>query len=179
MPRGVTEAVATELAAMVNRPVLLVSIALAAGTVYYTSAPDTLSWDTHPWVAVGVDIERFDQDGNGIASVELKFPGYSNPVVTTIVQGLHRGKAASAYLAFVDADGAVIADPELIIRGVCSGGSVRDDGCRTTITAGADSRYTRAPRRLISAQTGFNHLPPDGSVIEWKGEKYTLRRRTI
>ena len=177
MTRAISTTMATAIAEVINRPVYLVKIELNGGDLYASSSPVEISWDGQSWQALDARIGSFTQGPNGIASASIQFPGHNNPLALSVAAGNHMGKPADVYLGYVDSDGAILEDPELLISGRCGGGAVNDSGVSVNVLEGRSTRYGYAPRRWFTPDNGFHHLPKGGQVIHWKDEKIVLTRR--
>lgn len=178
MSRVVSTGMAEELTARLNHPVWLVQIAFAEADLYGSGAPRTISWNGHDWQPLDVEVSDYSLERNGTGRLTLSFPGHNHPMAVSVAQGLHTNRAASVYLAYLDgATGDVVADPELVLSGRCSGGQVDDGGVSFSVLEGKGVRYDYAPRRWFGPESGFHHLPKDGEVLQWKNSRITLRAR--
>ena len=66
-------------------------------------------------------------------------------------------------------------DPVAVFDGVLDDADIGPDRVRLTLTS-ENSRTLYSPRRFIGAATGFNHLRPAGTRINWGGQTYILER---
>jgi hypothetical protein len=64
-------------------------------------------------------------------------------------------------------------DPVLYSRGVLSG-AVLSPVAATLQVVTSKARTEFVPNQFYTIEEGFNHLPPQGIVVQWAGEKYVL-----
>jgi hypothetical protein len=92
----------------------------SGGTVYLTSAARDIAWDSQTWSATGGAMsfeavqETSDLAGQG---VKVILDGVTQATISALLSDHYIGHEAKLYLAHLDTDGSVIADPVLLFHG--------------------------------------------------------------
>lgn len=105
---------AAALDAPVYRPLALVEMAFASGTVRAHSAQGAIVWDGHTFTGVSWLGTISDwQEGESLQAygVELELSGLQGELVATSLLEHYRGRSLKIWIAFVDADGQIIGEP--------------------------------------------------------------------
>ena len=142
MSRTLTGAVSAALAAA-NVPVLtLVSMAFGSGTLYVNNSGQSIQWNGQTWLGLGRlgSIEASKETPDLAAnSVNLKLSGVPTAQITTALTEHYQGLACLIYLAPLDSNYNVLADPVLIFSGRMNTLDV-EMGQTATITVNVESR---------------------------------------
>lgn len=120
MTRTLTTAVATAASGAVAELCHLVSMAFDGGTAYMTTAAVDIAWNSQTWSAVGgaLSFEAVQETGDLSAQgVKLRLDGISTATIASLIGDDYIGREANLYLAHIDTDGSIIADPILLFRG--------------------------------------------------------------
>lgn len=118
---GMSSAIAAQEAALVH----FISLAFSGGKVYLTTGPHDIVWDSQTWQGVGgaLFFEAITESGDEKASgVPLHLSGCDQAILAVILGQSYRGRKVEIYLAHIDTDGAIVADPELIFDGYMNAG---------------------------------------------------------
>ena len=124
---GMQAAVAAQTGALCH----LIEMETSGGTTQFTTAPVDLSWDSKTWSGVGgairfnVVTESADERQSG---VEIEMAGVAQGVISDILANNFRGRPIRVWLAHIDSNGAIVADPYKIFFGF------QNAGWRRTIT---------------------------------------------
>lgn len=164
-------ALAAAHAAPVQRPGVLVSVAFASGVRYWSSR-DTVTIGATQWVAQDLRVE-------GLQVLPFSVSG-------SIVIGNRDGQAGSLVLADGVQDRAVsifafdgaangVGDPLWLADAVGSSAQVSEREVRITLRHRTE--FLTSPRTYVTAQAGFTHLTPAGTVLRINGIDYRLERR--
>jgi hypothetical protein len=168
MTRDVTSAVATEILKPVTQPGYFIELAFASGTVRHCTF-GTTTWNSLTWTGMQVQCDGMDGEGK---QARVSYWDPDATMRTLCIGGGIRNRQIKVWKAQYAALGAT--DPNMIFYGV--GDSVEMSGGRTTIhCARLNFGVMLAPRRRISAATGFNFLAPAGKVIQWGDAQITLQ----
>jgi hypothetical protein len=85
------------------------------------------------------------------------------------------GKALEIWTTYIKRDG-THTTPALYFQGVCTSYDI--DDMTTAIRASNDDLNTLVvPTQSINAANGYNHLPRDGEVLVWMGQKIVFEVR--
>ncbi len=167
MTRAVSAATDAKLGQSATEPGFFIELGFTSATVRHSSR-ETTAWNGFTWNTAAVKVSGIEGSGQR-ASLEY-FD--SDAAMRTLVLGEgindRRVRIWKFYVGALSA-----ADPALIFEGVGDGSTIRQG--RVTIgLSRAGSRTLMTPRLRIGTGTGFNHLPPEGTLINW-GRGQTLR----
>lgn len=167
MPRSLSARTTTEVDKKVGaKPIYLVYIGY--GTPLRKSSGPTLTWNSNVWTADDV-IVTVNPDRN-VASLQIQNTDYvfggkvlTDKLIDVVIE---------IYELYGDSPYAVV-DTELLFDGV---GGASNIGLRwvTPDLHEGSTKVMNCPRIRCTKEMGFNHLPPDGTVISWDGESYAL-----
>jgi hypothetical protein len=165
MPRTLSVTTQAEIAKTVTRPFWLLYIGFTPA-LRYSSGPQATNgytWTPNDFVAT---VSPDNNQGTlRIQNTDYVFGGLvlSNGIADVPIK-IYTLYGTGAYSA---------GDEELLFDGV--GGSCTIDPRWVTIDLKvARTAVMFSPRIRCSKEMGFNHLPPEGLVISWQGEQYTL-----
>lgn len=143
MARSLTAAMITELQAATVRPVLLFRGEFSTGTLRAWTGIGDLSWNSQTWTGVGslAGISVIEESQEVAAkSVSVSLDGISATNVSLALSAARQGKPCDIWLGFLNASGAIIADPYLVFRGRLDVPAIEDGGETATITISYESR---------------------------------------
>jgi len=149
--RTITSAAATAIAGAVVPCMLLVEMHFDSGTVYVTNAGRSFTWSGHTWLGVGGlgSVDVIEEGANMQArGIRLSLSGVDSDNLFTALAEHYQGRACKIWLAFVDAAGAVIADPLLLFSGRIDQMAI-ELGPLSTVTLSAESRLMDLERARI------------------------------
>lgn len=166
MAHELTPAVVSVIAAD-NVPLLLFAeLVFDSGTLRVTNAGHDMSWDGHNWTGVG-QLGSIDavQEGADLQAygIKLALSGIPSDYVATALGEHYQGRACRVWLAFLDSDYRVLADPVLVFSGRMDTMDV-DMGNTATITVSAESRLIDLERARVRR---FNH---EDQQIDYPGD---------
>lgn len=174
MARDLTAGMLSAIAAGTVRPVLFYQGAFSGGTVRLWTGLGTVSWNGQSWVGAGSLLgmssiqETTEVRATGL-SVSLS--GVSTSLISLALTQARQGAAGSVWLGFLDAAGAVIADPTLAFQGRLDVPEIIDSGDTCSITISYESRlidlerarerrYTSEDQRIdYPNDRGFDFVP--------------------
>lgn len=183
MSRDLTVAAAAAIAAGTVRPVLFYAGEFAAGTVRLWTGVGTITWDGQSWTGAGnllgmSSIQETTQIRAAGLSVSLS--GVSSALISLALTDAQQGADGKVWLGFLDATGAVIADPALAFQGRLDVPEIVDGGETCSITISYESRlidlerarerrYTSEDQRIdYPDDRGFDFVPGlQDAVIPW------------
>jgi hypothetical protein len=183
MPRTLTPAMAAEIAARFKSPILLVEIETASTPVRVWTGAGTLSWDSKTWEGTGAfgGVQPAEETADLRASGEIyTLSGVPSALLSAAIGDLRPNLPCRRWLGFVDAAGALIADPILLFEGSAAVPTTDDSGETLTIALSAESllntlkrpretRYTPEDQRTRSAgDEGFDYVAAlQDRTIKW------------
>lgn len=183
MSRDITVAALAALEAENLRPVLLVELAFASGTIRMSNLDLTVTWDSEDWLGLGrigkiAAIEESEAiQAHGIV---LTATGI-DPAIVAIALGEHyQGRRVRIWLGLFDANYAVIADPVLIYRGrmdtmrVVNGQEatvqIACEGRLADFARARIRRYNSADQQIVHPDDRFFDFAPQiaaGQALYW------------
>jgi hypothetical protein len=183
MARDVTAAQLAELAATSKTPVLFYQGEFASGDLRLWSGVGDKTWAGYTWTGAGVllGISPVKEAASIVANgIQVTLSGMPSSVIAKVHDEARPNKLGRVWLGFLDATGAVVADPVKSFEGRLDVPEVVDGGETCTITVSYESRLIdlRRPRlwRWDHA-TQQQHYPGDlgfqyvadlqDQVIEW------------
>lgn len=121
MSRDITSAAAAAAAAAHVRLLALVEFDFAGGAVRLASTPYDVTWDSKVWSGVGVlgkisPVEEAAEQRQ--YSLSFSLSGIDTSLISTALNEDYQGRSAIAWLAFLDADNQIIADPVIAFSGL-------------------------------------------------------------
>lgn len=183
MSRSITSGVATEIAADVKRPILIAEILTAGAPVRLWSGVGDLAFGGNTYVGVGTfggmstPEESLETKATGII---FTLSGIPPALLATAIGDVRQGLKARCWLGFVDAAGAVIADPTLTFEGYTAVPTTDDDAETCSISLSCESymatlnrarstRYTAEDQKTRDpSDKGFDFIPSlQDRVIPW------------
>ena len=168
MSRTVSAATEAKLAGD-TEPGYFVEIQFPSGIVRFTSR-DTDTWNGGVWIAAAIKVSGIEGGGQR-GSIEY-FDADAAMRTLILADGINdvRVRIWKYY-----AGALATADPAMIFDGVGDGASIKASRVAIGLTR-SGSRTVMSPRHRIGPGTGFNFLPPEGTVIQWAGRTLRLER---
>lgn len=173
MPRTVTEAVETQITSDPNSSIWLVYLGFESG-LYLTSWGSVLTYDGHnyqPWDVRVRDLQISPDESKGT----LEIGNMDNAIGFYAANYGLMDIVATIYQAYVNSDGEVVANPELLLSGRTNGGNWGKEAVTINIEENKSARRNVLPIRFITAENGFHHLPYRGMRIVFADEIYELK----
>lgn len=167
---GVTSAVAAKTEALTTQPGYLVEIQFPSGTVRQSSRGLT-PWNSLVWVASTVKVSGLEGSGQ---RGRLEWADADNAMRTIILADGINDRRVRIWKFYAGA--LAVGDPVLVFDGVGDGANIRPGRVSVGLVR-TGSRTLMTPRYRIGPGTGFNHLAPEGTVIQWAGRTLRLERR--
>jgi hypothetical protein len=172
MARTLTPAAAAALGLPSTKPAYLIHINWS--TPVYLTTGATLAWGGSNWTSEVVDLSGLDWSGEGLAGATLRL-GNNDQRYSALVLAEGVADVEVAVYAY-DQAATAAGDPVCVFTGV--GGRVTLDDDAVTVALRANkARALMCPRTRVSPASGFNHLPPRGTVIMWGSQRYVLEGR--
>lgn len=101
-------------------PRLLVKAVFASGTIYVWNGIGDISWDSQTWVGIGT-LLSIDNVEEGVDlrpnSVTLSLTGVPAAYKSLALSDIRLSNVVDIWFALLDANGAVIVDPDKVFRG--------------------------------------------------------------
>lgn len=185
MGRGLTAGIVTQVTSYNSTPILLVDLDLASSgggfSAKLTNWPRDVSWSSSTWSGNGVLIDvRPVRETNEIKAqgIEIELNGNSSAYLAALFLGAEQGAIADVWLAFLDATGAVIADPTLLFRGKFNKAEISDNDDESQIILGYENelielerprevRYTHDNQQArFAGDLGFEYV---AKLEDWNG----------
>lgn len=168
---GITAAVATKVESTVSTsPGYFIELQFPSGIVRHSSR-EQQTWNGYIWIPSTVKVAGVE--GSGQRGQLEYFDADASVRTIVLADGVNdrRIRVWKFYLGALDP-----ADPVLVFDGVGDGAKI----ARGRVTIGlarSGSRTLVTPRLRIGPGTGFNHLTPEGTVLQWAGRVIRLDRR--
>lgn len=143
MARALTASVIAELQAATVRPILLFRGEFSTGTLRAWTGIGDLTWNSQTWTGVGslAGISVIEESQEVAAKgISVSLDGISATNVSLALSAARQGKPCDIWLGFLNASGAIIADPYLVFRGRLDVPAIEDGGETATITISYESR---------------------------------------
>lgn len=169
MSRPVSGPTAAELEKPSTEPGYLIEIGLPGGTLRHCSR-GTVPWAGFVWISMSVRVEGIEGGGQRGA---LSYFDHDAAMRTAVLNSGINDRPVKIWKFY----GAALAsgDPVQIFAGVGDGAQMQQG--RVSIgLARSGSRTLVTPRLRIGPGIGFNHLPPDGTIVNWAGRTLRLTR---
>lgn len=155
----------TAVAADEGEVVWLLYFAFSGGDTYVCTASQDIDWNGETWEGIGGAIQATDAlqetaelDAQGLP---LQLSGVDQAIIQKALTELHAGRTCEVYLAHIDTDGTIIADPILVFKGLMNEGWSIDVN-RDRESGGESKISTRIVSALarMQKQTGiqFNNV---------------------
>lgn len=143
MARDLSASVQSAIEATQVAPFLLFEAEFADGYLRLWSGIGDLSWNGYTWLGVGTlgnisPISETDEvQANGIT---VSLTGIPSNYVSLILSDVRQGKVGKVYVGFLDANGAIIADPYMTFEGRLDIPAIEEAGEDAMITITYESR---------------------------------------
>ena len=167
MPRSLSVRTTTEVEKKVGaKPIYLICIGY--GTPLRKSSGPTLTWNSNSWTADDMVVSVNPDRNKGSLQIQNTDYVFGGLVQTDKLIDI----PIKIYELYGDTPYA-IADAELLFDGVGGACSIGLRWVTVDLHEGS-TEIMFCPRIRCTKEIGFNHLPPDGTVISWDGESYTI-----
>ena len=182
MARNLTAGFIAELEAEVKSPAFFFEGEFKNGTVHLWTGLGDIDWNGQTWNSSGGLItsvsqisETSDVRADGII---VQMAGVSEELRSLILSEVEQGKPGTVYIGFINASGAVVADPANAFEGRLDVPTMKDGGESITITFSYETRlrdlerarefrYTNESQKLLFPDDiGFEFVP---SLQDWNG----------
>ncbi|MDH5541979.1 MAG: hypothetical protein OEY64_03330 [Nitrospinota bacterium] len=171
MPRTLTTAVKTALASGNINLFHFVSLAFST-TIYYTTAPFSISWNGVTWVASGNILRLPDITEElelRVGSCELVLSGVNTDNIGLMLSEKFLDREAVIYRFLLDSNNAVIADPWIHFKGRISTWSLAEDSSSGSSLLSLDLASALANFEQVGGRRG-NH--EDQQIVDPGDEGY-------
>lgn len=177
MARSINASTLTELQASSLRPAFLLDIAFQSGTVYFTTAPYNLTYNSQTYQANGYIVNIGElEDAQARFWVELS--GAASSLISAVLNNGNYAAPVNFYFATLSAAGAIVGAPILTFKGVFDNAELEGGG-NSAITKlyfvsdfddlerGFENRYTKeCQERFVPGDLGFDYV---NSLQDWTG----------
>jgi len=157
-----------ELALTITRPGYLIE--LGYSTPIRLSTIGSVSYATYNWTSADAKVSGIKQDGKGNNSASLTLGNTDNFYSALILNEGASDIPVSIYAVYAGAHG----DAVQVFSGVADGAEIATDNVTMTLVAQANKTLF-CPRVFISTPV-FNFLQPEGTIIMYNGERFSLDR---
>lgn len=143
MARGMTSAYETALTEDVVRLAVFLYLDLSSGALRLTNRAEDLTWDGYTWTG-GAAFTQLQPVEEGVVpraeALAVVLSGIDSAYVASIMTEHYQGRAAKVWIALLDGNEAVIADPLLVFHGRIDEPTV-EVGETAAITLTLESRW--------------------------------------
>ncbi len=183
MPRSLTTEMAAQIAARVKSPVMLVEIETAGAPVRAWSGIGDLAWAGKTFTGVGTfgGVQTAEETLDLRAAGDVyTLSGIDPALLSAAIGDVRQNLPCRRWLGFLDAAGALIADPILMFEGTAAVPTTDDDADTLTIALSSENllntlkrpretRYTPEDQATRSAgDKGFDYVAAlQDRVIAW------------
>lgn len=183
MPRTLTTEMAAQIAARVKYPIVLVEIETAGASVRVWSGAGDLEWDAKIFTGVGTfgAVQAAEETLDLRAAGDVyTLSGVDPALLSASIGDLRQNLPCRRWLGFLDAAGALIADPILMFEGTAAVPTTDDSGETLTIAISSENllntlkraretRYTPEDQATRAAgDKGFDYVAAlQDRVIAW------------
>lgn len=168
--RTLSPLVTTEIAKPITAPGFLIEILWP--TPFRASSRGDINWNGSVFIRFGFDVRGLGGDGSAMNG-SIAFDDIDLTMATLIFTNGIADVPINVWKIYGETQGRF--DPVPLFTGVGDDASSDATLKRTTISlVEARTATLFAPREYMSRETGFNVLPPRGTVIHWNGEQFVL-----
>lgn len=167
MSRDLSAGVLAQLDAGAFRPVLFFEAEFASGTLRLWSGVGSVTWNAQTWTGAGqlIGISSITETTDARAvGVTISLSGMPTSLIAVALSEARQGKLGRVYLGFLNASGAVIADPYKSFEGRLDVPEISDQGDSCTIAISYESRLIdleRPRERRYTAEDQKIDYPDD------------------
>lgn len=180
--RTLTADFQTHATAATNRPILLFEGVFASSTLRLWTGVGDLSWNAQTWLGNGwLGIPEGGEERDEVEAIDLTVPlaGVPASVLALVLGDQKQGAAGSLYIGFLDANGAVVADPYLWWQGKYSHAEIREGGDGADVALSYEThlvdfdrqrefRWTREGQQFwFAGDKGFDYVV---AAANWHGD---------
>jgi hypothetical protein len=195
MSRSITVGVSNAISATQVRPALLWYGQFTSGNAYLWTGLGNLSWNSITWSGAGtlLGISNIEESSEiKAAGINVTLSGVPSSLISLALGDVRQGYECSVYMAFFDANNAIISDPVLVFEGRLDTASIVEDGETSTVSITYESRLIELQRskeirytdeeqqRLFSGDLGLQYVTSlQDSQITWgKGQNNNVQTQT-
>lgn len=156
MSRGLTAGALAEIGASRLRPVVFYEGVFSTGTLRLWSGIGPVSWNGQTWTGAGKLLGLAPiQEASEVGAVgfAVSLTGDATDIISLNLSAARQGYAGRVWLAFLDATGAIIADPFKSFEGRFDVPEIVDAGEQATIEARYESRLIDLDRARVRRYT--------------------------
>jgi hypothetical protein len=165
--RSLTTSFLAQIAAPNVRPILLVSMQFATGTIYCWSGSGSVTWNSQTWTGVGGfgAISGLSEVNKVQAtSLVLSLNGIPSAMVNNVINEANQTYAANIYFGFLDGSGNIIANPILVFQGATDIPTITCGPIVSDISISCESPLIRlelASNRVWTSNDQYLNYPTD------------------
>lgn len=163
----------TEIGIDFTRPVFLVKMDFPIASQFMSTGPQ-ITFDSNVYVEGQVSVSTFTWSADGVQTGGISIYNENNAAAALILNQGVNDIPISIYLTYLIAGGGN-STPELLVSGVMNGGNLSPSKLTISVLSTASAAQF-IPNRYYTSAEAFNHLPVDGSVITWGGERFILEQ---
>ena len=149
MSRDITANLNTEFTSSSFKIAFFFKSVWSSGTTYVWTGYDDIAWDSQTWTGVGHLMgipsvsETKEVQANGAA---FSLSGVPSSLVSLILSDARQGNEVSLWVAAIDTDGSIIADPYKLFSGLMDVPGIQEGGDTSIITLQAENRLIELDR---------------------------------
>lgn len=153
--RGLSAGNAAQAAASVKRPCVLFAGEFASGWLRLWSGVGDLAWGGYTWQGAGelLEVSALSESDEVVSrGVQVSLTA-SSSIVSAALGSARQGKPGRVYLGFVDAAGALVADPVMLFEGRLDVPEIEPGTDTCTVTIAYEDELAALDRPLIRRYT--------------------------
>ena len=154
--RNLSASVKTAIGETVVRAVVLCEMAFPSATINFWTGQGQITWDSKTWDGSGraVNFSMFPETTDGSSQgVQIDISGIDSADIDDITQDDYQGADISMWIATLNANGSVTADPFRFFSGIIDTGEINDDGKTSIISINAESKLINQIKRVQNRYT--------------------------
>lgn len=155
-----------------TKPFFIVKIEFAGGTQYLSEAQE-VTHEGDDYLTGGVKVNQFRWTPEGGQSGSISLLNENNAAAALILNNAIDDVMVTIYKCYA-LTSTTNTTPVISSMGVLNGSRLTPmDAMLPVVTSKASTEYV--PNKFYTVAEGYNWLPPEGTVVQWAGEKYVLQ----
>jgi hypothetical protein len=151
MSRSLTSAVQTQAAASQQTLVLLAELLFDSGAVRVWTGVGSLSWNSYTWSGTGL-LGTVSPPNESVdvraTNIQLRLSGIPSELLSVVLGEQYQGRPATIWQAYLDANGAIVADPFILFQGRMDTCEVHESGSTCSVSISAESHLVSLRRTV-------------------------------
>lgn len=181
MSRELSSGFDGQLGAATKEPLLFFEGVMKTSIVRMWTGIGEIEWNGQTWLGAGAmaSVSPVRETSEVVAEgLSVTLAGIPTDLLSLVLNEVQQNNTGRIWLAFMDDDGSIVADPALAFVGRLDTSNVRDDAESLTVTIQYESRLrdfernrsfrytTESQETLFADDKGFDFVP---SLQEWNG----------